>query len=307
MIMGNNKVKVAIALSTFNGEKYLARQIESVFSQRIQKSVDITLFVRDDGSTDDTRRILKAYEDVGRLVYIEGNNIGVCESFLSLLQYIPSHYDYVALCDQDDAWHEDKLARAIEVLSDADLAVPQLYCSEYIFCDADLNPVGKSALNKSGVTFEKMLFENVCSGNTMVMNQSLHEIVVSLGPSDVYCHDWWVALLASALGEIHYDRHFYSLDYRRIGTNASPTGSSAIKLLKYRLTKFIKNGELENIRAQLQKLLNGERDGLDPEKARTLELFLSRNRLSKAFAGVRLRQTISGEFMLRVLFLFGKL
>lgn len=299
-----SEIRIAIVLSTYNGERYLDDQLASLFRQRLPEGTDVTVFVRDDGSSDKTQLILSRYTD-SHFRLTKGDNVGVSSSFMSALCSVPLTYDFIALCDQDDVWHEDKLARAINVLSNFDHNIPRLYCSEYIFCDAELNPIGKSTLNKSGVNFEKLLFENICSGNTMVMNRALHEAVRAFGSEGVYCHDWWIALSASALGEIHYDRQFYSLDYRRIGSNASPTGSGVISLLQYRFSKFIKGGDLEKIQTQLQKLLDETGDRLDPSKTRTLELFLSRYRLRKVFAGVRLRQTITGELMLRALFLLG--
>lgn len=302
-----SKVQIAVAVSTYNGERYLFSQIESILSQQINETIDITIFVRDDGSSDGTCHTLEQYEKDGKLVLIRGCNVGVSASFISLLQDIPDYFDYIALCDQDDVWHKDKLERAISILSACDQSIPQLYCSEYIFCDAELNPIEKSTLNKHGICFEKLLFENVCSGNTMVMNRTLHMLVSSLGYDGVYCHDWWLAQLAAALGDIHYDKDFYSLDYRRIGENASPTGSGALRLLRYRFSKFIQGDELASIKFQLRKLLDSTSDNLDTAKASALRLFLSSHRFRKVLYKARLRQTVSGELMVRLLFLFGRL
>ncbi|WP_436232187.1 glycosyltransferase [Collinsella intestinalis] len=294
-------------MSSYNGAKYISQQIDSVLSQDLAGTADLSLYVRDDGSTDGTCQILQSYEDVQMLELIKGENIGVCKSFISLLQAIPQDYDYVALCDQDDVWHANKLFRAISVLSSTDQNIAQLYCSEFIFCDADLNIVRKSQLNKCGVCFEKLLFENICSGNTMVMNRTLHRIVASSDSEGVYCHDWWIALLAASFGDVYFDKNFYSLDYRRIGSNASPAGSDMIKLFIYRLNKFIRGGDLKRIESQLQKLQCEMGERLDPEKALTLNMFLRKGRLQKAFANIRLRQTLSSELMLRILFLSGLL
>lgn len=300
-------LNIAVVMSTYNGERYVEEQLESVFEQQLPNGVNLDVVVRDDGSTDETLSILRGYAQKGRIELHEGRNVGVCASFLDLLEGLPLRYDYVALCDQDDVWHADKLLRAVSVLDRFGQTTPQLYCSEYIFCDSGLTPIGKSQLNKSGVTFEKMLYENVCSGNTMVMNRALHDVIRSLGHEGVYCHDWWLALIATALGELHYDTTFFSLDYRRIGSNASPTGSGFLKLLRYRIAKFVKAGELELVVHQLQALWLGVGEKLDRAKADTLNRFLSDKRMCKAMMPIRLRQTISGELMLRILFLLGRL
>ena len=302
-----SKVQVAIAISTYNGEKFISEQLESIFSQCMPEGIELTVFVRDDGSADGTLRILEKYEKEKKLVLFKGQNLGVTASFMCLLQHIPLYFNYIALCDQDDVWHRDKIESAVIVLSKCDQSIPQLYCSEYIFCDAELSPIGRSTLNKRGVCFDNLLFENVCSGNTMVMNCALHKMTSRLGGDGVYCHDWWIALLAAAFGEIHYDKNFYSLDYRRIGENASPTGSGALRLLRYRFTKFIQGDGLESVTLQLRKLLDSTSDDLASGKADTLRLFLGLNRFGKVFYKARLRQTIAGELMLRFLFLSGRL
>lgn len=306
MLINLDKVRIAVIVSTFNGEKYLDEQMQSILAQHFSMPVEMSIFVRDDGSTDGTCSLLSKYMG-SNFEVIKGENRGVCASFLSALEFVPDSFDYIALCDQDDVWHDDKLDRAISVLSDCDHSVPQLYCSEYIFCDAELNPIGRSSLNKRGVCFDNLLFENVCSGNTMVMNRTLRRLASALGGDGVYCHDWWLAQLAAAIGVIHYDRKFYSLDYRRIGENASPTGSGALHLLRYRFTKFIQGDGLKSIVLQLHKLLDSTSGNLDAGKVDTLRLFLGSNRLGKVFYKARLRQTISGELMLRLLFLFGRL
>ena len=297
---------IAVVMSTYNGAEHVAEQLDSVLAQDVATRAELSVYVRDDGSRDATREILGAYDADGRIHFLPGENLGVVGSFLDVLGAVPSEVDYVALCDQDDVWHADKLSRALEVLAARDQSVPQLYCSEYIFCDAQMNPQGRSHLNQTGVDFNKMLYENIVSGNTTVVNRALVDAVVAAGREGVYCHDWWLALVACAIGELTYD-DFASLDYRRTGSNVSPTGTGGLSLLRYRVKTFFENGELRNITVQLRKLDECFGERMAPEKRAVLRRFLEGGRFAKAFAPVKLRQKPVEELAVRLLFLAGKL
>ena len=187
-----------------------------------------------------------------------------------------------------------------------DQAIPQLYCSEYIFCDAEMNPVGASHLNQIGVDFPTMLYENMVSGNTVVINRTLAEVVRDAGREGVYTHDWWLGLLATALGELTYD-DFASLDYRRTGSNASPTGTSTANIMRKRIETFFVKNQLKDVTRQLEKLQQLYGAQMSPQKRALLSRFLEGGRVRKALAPVRLRQKPVEELALRAMFLLGML
>lgn len=301
--MRSEAPSIAVVMSTYNGADHVIEQLESVLSQDVG---ELSVYVRDDGSTDGTLSLLAPYERRGDIVLVRGENLGVVGSFLELVSLVPEDVEYVALCDQDDVWHHDKLSRALSVLGSRPGDLPRVYCSEYVFCDAQMVRQGRSHLNRTGVSFAKMLFENVTSGNTMVLNRVLVALVREAGREGVYCHDWWIALVASALGEVVYD-DFCSLEYRRTGSNASPTGSSGLALLRYRLRTFLAAGELSCVSEQLGKLDSCFGAQLSPERRSLLGRFLSGGRVKKALAPVRLRQKLPDELALRALFLAGRL
>lgn len=304
--LSNKRMSIAVVISTYNGAEYLRDQIESVLAQDVAALADYMVYVRDDGSKDGTVDILSEYASRGDIEFERGDNLGVVGSFFELIKHVPSSVDYIALCDQDDVWHTNKLSRALMVLSNRDQMIPQLYCSEYVFCDASMMCQTRSHLNRNGVTFQKMLYENMVSGNTTVINRKLADEIVRAGREDVYCHDWWFALVATALGELTYD-DFASLDYRRTGANASPTGAGVLVLLCYRIKTFFKKGQLDDITRQLQKLDACFGECMTVEKRKLLNRFLNGGRFTKAVTPVRLRQKISEELALRLLFLLGKL
>ena len=294
---------VAVVMSTYNGARYLAEQVDSVLGQT---GCRVQLFVRDDGSRDDTAAILEDYAKRGLLTLEVGENRGMVRSFFAALAMVPPTFEYIAFCDQDDVWHPDKLSRALSVLQPRNQAVPQLYCSEYNFCDEQLNRTARSHLNRIGVCFSRLMAENVCSGNTMLMNRALVAELLADGPDDVYVHDWWTALVAAGLGEITYD-DFASLEYRRIGENVSPTGSSGIPLLLFRLKTFFGKGDLARITTQLRRYRNRYGSRLQPEDRKMLDRMLDGGRLAKAFVPTRLRQKPGEELAVRMLYLAGLL
>lgn len=294
---------ISVVVSTYNGGPYIAAQIESILAQ---DAPNVHVLVRDDGSSDNTLEVLKPYAMRGDIELVEGKNLGVVGSFLDGVARVADSADFVALCDQDDVWHADKLSRALSVLAQKNNGIPQLYCSEYIFCDAEMHPKEKSQLNKSGVSFAKMLYENPTSGNTMVMNRALAQKIAKAGREGVYTHDWWIALVAATLGELAFD-DFASLDYRRLSSSVSPTGTSAWNILKYRVKNLLNREELGKITAQLEKLNDCFGGEMSVEKQALLRHFLTAGRLGKAFTRARLRQKPAEDLALRLLFLAGML
>ena len=298
-----NDTPVAVVMSTYNGERYLAEQIESVLAQ---DAPGVRLFVRDDGSTDGTVALLQSYADKGLIDFVAGENKGVVESFYEALALPPKHYPYVAFCDQDDVWHHDKISKALAVLTPRDQSIPQLYCSEYVFCDEQLDNKVPSRLNRIGVSFSTLMVETICSGNTTVMNRVLVDELLAHGTKGVYLHDWWSALVAAGLGEVSFDE-YASLDYRRISSSVSPTGSHGLPLLAYRVRTFLGDGQLKRITEQLEEFRASYGDRLQPEDRELLDLLLDGGHLRKALAPVRLRQKPAEELAVRALFLLGLL
>ena len=121
--MPHNTPAVAVVMSTYNGMPYVGEQVQSVLSQ---EGVEPRLFVRDDGSTDGTVEYLRSLEEKGELTLLSGGNLGVVGSFVELLRRAPAEFEWVALCDQDDVWRPDKLARAVAALSQGSQDVPRL-------------------------------------------------------------------------------------------------------------------------------------------------------------------------------------
>ena len=294
--------RMAVVMSVYNGAAHFREQIDNIVDQGLPAVCSLELYVRDDGSTDETKAILACYAARDKLTNELGPNIGVVASFPCLVGEILPSIDYFCFADQDDVWHTDKVSRALEVIDSSEIPAPLLYASEYVFCDAGLNAVSRSQLNKQSIIFSKLLYENAVSGNAVVFNRPLIDLVRRTHVENVYCHDWRVALLAASADEMLYDRIFYFLDYRRTGSNASATGTGGFSVLKNCLRRFLKGGELPLVFQQLVALRRDYDDIIRDECYRVPDRFIEGSRIAK-----RLGRTISGELVVRLLFTLGRL
>lgn len=206
---------VTIMLSTYNGEKYLCEQLDSLFRQQ---DVNIMVTVRDDGSRDDTCNILEEYKSRYHLVWYTGANLRPANSFLNLL-HNAGNSDYYAFCDQDDVWMEDKLKVATGILKRYPPNEPAMYFSAKRLVDAELNMI-KDTNENPLLTLEEAFIYNPVTGCTLVMNKALRDVVVSAEISTIpSLHDSWVYRICLAIGgHVYYDPMPHIL-YRQHGGN----------------------------------------------------------------------------------------
>lgn len=212
---------VAVMMSTYNGAKYLCEQIDSILQQ---KYINVELYIRDDGSTDETLSILKKYEVYDNVHIYSCKNIGVVESFMDLLFTVPKNYNFYAFSDQDDVWLLNKIKVAIDRIGEED--IPKLYFSRKTFVDENLNEIFMNDIHVRDTGIGVALINSFASGCTMVFNQRLHEYLCQYHPKlkSMRLHDAWVCIVAAALGKVVYDRDSYIL-YRQHGDNITGRGS----------------------------------------------------------------------------------
>lgn len=226
--------KVQILLSSYNGEKFIDEQIESLINQN---SVDINILVRDDGSTDGTIAILEKYRSKGILNYYQGQNMKPAKSFLNLIEN-SQDADYYAFCDQDDYWNENKLIKAIELLADY-TSSPALYFSKAELVNAQLQPIKHKGYPKKAYTFGQAIIKNNATGCTMVFNQNLMSIIRGYYPSFVTMHDYWVYLICLSIGgKVIYDNNSY-IKYRQHSNNVVGGKNSFIHTCKNKFKMLV--------------------------------------------------------------------
>ena len=140
-----SSTRVQVVLSTFNGQRFLQDQIESILNQDY---TEVDLLIRDDGSTDETPHILERYKILKNVQISQGHNVGVVKSFFKLLDASSLDAEYIAFCDQDDVWGKDKVSRAIGILKKHGDNTPVMYCSRVTLADENLKILGYSQIPK---------------------------------------------------------------------------------------------------------------------------------------------------------------
>jgi len=262
--------KIVVLLSSYNGERYIGEQIESILSQN---DIEVTLLIRDDGSKDRTLDIIEEYcskcNNIELINRDDKANVGVKESFLSLVRYALENYpdiNYFSFSDQDDVWLEDKLSAAINFFSDSDKNI--LYFSNKTIVDSDLNKLADEHLIYYNDVLE-ICWGSQAFGCTMIFDRRLAAIVLNGYQGIDLLHDSIFYRVAHITGsKIVFDENAYIL-YRQhkknvIGISGSKKTGNNWKGLFSKSECFI-----SNLCAQL---LNQYRDSLSKEGRYYLEL-----------------------------------
>lgn len=233
--------RVAILMSTYNGEEYLGEQIESIIKQSYR---DWHLYIRDDGSKDRTIEIIEKYtRQDERITFFNKDHIenkGITRSFMDLLSHVDA--DFYMFSDQDDYWKEDKVLHSLNKMLDQDYqSEPICIHTDLQIVDADLH--GNEVMNADNVwhDFPHLLFCNCVTGCTMMINQQLKNILHfdRINYSKIYLHDWWIALVAAAFGKVVYLNEATIL-YRQHGNNVvGKNEKNTLGHLLYRVTHQI--------------------------------------------------------------------
>lgn len=228
--------KVCVLLSTYNGELYIKEQIDSIFSQ---SDVDVTLIIRDDGSTDHTIDVIRDLEKIYSIVLLLGENIGWQRSFGYLLKTALNYgqFDYFAFADQDDIWLHNKLISAIEQLSLYENSIA-LYGSQLI-CYDDNNGSETNLyenMEKAKKSLQSRYFLGVAPfGCSMVWNKELQKKYLEVQLELDVHHDVWMHVLARSFGSVIIDNNSY-IKHRIHSNNAA----GVEKKMLGRIKKFFK-------------------------------------------------------------------
>lgn len=267
----DGRAQVAILMCTRNGDAFLGEQLKSIADQ---SHTSWTLIVSDDGSSDRTLDILRAFsEDRPQKVIVRnGPQRGVTANFLSLACDRKIEADYFAFCDQDDIWHKDKLSRALAWLGSVSDNVPSLYCGRTELIRTDGRPFGYSPHFMRPPSFQNALVQSLGGGNTMVFNKATKQLHEAAGPLDVVLHDWWSYQLVSAAGGmIRYDPEPV-LKYRQHGENL--VGSNMSQLARIARLRMLMNGSFRDWNSTNIAALNSVPANLvRPENRITLDQF----------------------------------
>ncbi|MFP3125530.1 glycosyltransferase family 2 protein [Ectobacillus funiculus] len=252
--------KVQILLSTYNGEKYIRQQLDSLLGQDY---TNISILIRDDGSKDETVSIVEAYSKKhNNITLIKGENKGVISSFFELILHASPDASYYAFCDQDDFWKPTKVSRAVSLLGKEDTRTPLLYFSRLDIVDEQLQLLKHSQIPPQGAGLENALIQNIATGCTIVFNRTMRELFQAHTPriEMVTMHDAWFYLLGTAFGKVIYDEQSHLL-YRQHSSNTLGMADSKLKSALVRYKTFKKKGHQKPYTtqtAEFYRLFEGE-------------------------------------------------
>ena len=236
---------ICILMSTYNGEKFLSEQLQSIEDQTDK---NWRLVISDDGSSDNTLAIAKQFQQKwgnDRLEIRQGPQQGFCQNFLSMACDSDIRADLYAFSDQDDVWMADKLARAVSYFKASNESqLPRAYGSRTQIVDEALNPLGFSPEFTLPRSFRNALVQSISGGNTQVFNQATKELLEQAGPQQVVSHDWWLYQIVKGAGGIFYYDSNPTLLYRQ-HSNAIVGANSSFRARLDRIF-YVLNGRFKN-------------------------------------------------------------
>lgn len=298
---------VNILISTYNGASFIEEQLDSIFAQTYQ---DFHVYIRDDGSDDNTVPIITSYMENRHLqqqiTLVEGRNLGFCQSFFELL-HMAKEGDYWAFCDQDDVWLPDKLNLSVHWMEGKEnQEIPLLYHSGFQLGNADLSEKKIYKPKKFKYRFYNSITSNLFFGFAVTINRPLYERLLLVNPEQVKYHDWFSAMITAAFGYYHIS-HQISAIHRQHKNNSSPLYffkkiPHGIRLLKGDF--FYTRNAREFMHLFGDELCQSDRE--------ILSWFLNerysfKNSCKKAFYPHRWNPQLPVELVLRGLMLIGKI
>ena len=241
---------LTIMLATYNGEKYLPAQLDSLMAQTF---TEFTIWVQDDVSTDSTWEILEDYNvrypgkfHLNRRTENSGSSKN---NFLDLMTTIRD--SYLMLCDQDDIWLPNKIEvtmAKMKAMEEVHPNLPLLVHTDLKVVDHDLKVISPSFRQQTMRDYTRMGLRHVLnlnnvSGCTVMYNRALAELLIA-SPKHCVMHDWWLQLVATACGKVDHINEATIL-YRQHGKNVC--GAKDVRKISYKLGRLLKGGDLKAV------------------------------------------------------------
>ncbi len=300
---------IEILLATYNGERFLPEQIESITSQSFE---DYNMLASDDNSSDCTFEILRSYESVlgEKIKVVQSNTHSAKENFYNLLDMADA--EYIALCDQDDFWESDKLEKSLKAIQRLEKRygkeMPILVHSDLEIVDENLNSQNKKMSELTGIneaikyakkeskylytistekSFSRYLVENNITGNTVIINKALLDIYKR--PKVSFMHDWWLGLIALTFGKVGFLNECL-VKYRQHESNElGAKNPLELRNIKKRNKQKIREN-YDCMFAQVEEFLRLYKDELG--KSRSADTYFARKYLN-AFANMKSKNRVS--------------
>ena len=232
-------MKIAVLMSTYNGHNFLDKQLESLANQTVAKIM--TVYIRDDGSSDDTFKIISKWMNQMNIVLYKESNAGPSMSFWKLLMNTDIQADFYAFCDQDDIWDSDKLEVAIKQLN----RNAHLYAFNCRIIDENGKVITKERLtSKPLIELRRLFISGFTQGCSMVFDDQLRRYMQHLELRCVPMHDIVLMLYALNFGTIYWDQntHFgYRVHSSNVVAKGNKTGIQKLKTILWNWKNSSKN------------------------------------------------------------------
>jgi len=223
---------ITILMATYNGSKFFAAQIDSIIAQSY---TNWELLIRDDGSSDDTVNLILAAvknDDRIKIITNPSKQPGACANFSSLLSWAKANreLDYIMFCDQDDIWLPGKITYSLHQLQQTEMAnqgKPCLVYGHLNMMDENGEPMKEIISMLAPPHFNNIIVQNPMFGCTMMFNKALAQLLPEI-PPNAENHDYWVALVAVALGVYTIIPEDIIL-YRQHTNNVTSQGAGLLK------------------------------------------------------------------------------
>ena len=250
-----DKPLIGILMATYNGEKFIKEQIESILDQTYK---NWKLIIHDDGSTDSTVDMIKEYakKHLYRIIFIDDGIKcgGAKENFAHLMQIAKDkfNFDYIMFSDQDDVWLPNKIEITLNKMLNVEHEVgkdkPILIHTDLKVVDEHLNVIAESfwkyqKINPRDNTLNRLLCQNVVTGCTVLINKPALDITLPI-PDGAILHDWWIALVVATFGQIFYVPRATILYRQHLSNETGAKNWNFISIIK----KIFKKKEIEEIK-----------------------------------------------------------
>lgn len=272
--------EVTILLATYNSEKFLAEQLNSILDQSYS---NWKLIIQDGGSTDSTIDIVKKYleENSEKVCLIRSKErLNACQNFSKLLKH--SKTEFTMFCDHDDVWLPNKIELTLTRIKkeENNQKVPICVFTDLSVVDEELKLISKSFFSFSNIDPHRLklnyqLLQNVPTGCTMMMNRALLNLIPEI-PNGAVMHDHWVSLTSICFGKLLY-LNVPTILYRQHQNNVFGIKAYGIRFFISKLTIGIKKSveRFKQNTNQARAFLNVYTDELNDKHKATLKAFIS--------------------------------
>jgi glycosyltransferase involved in cell wall biosynthesis len=286
-------------MCTFNGERFLVDQIESILQQDHQ---NFRIWISDDGSTDGTMDVLEAYRarlGGDRFAILRGPGQGFAANFLSLLRRPDIEADYFAFADQDDICETTRLSNAISLIGLEVAGLPVVYSSRSRLVDCHNIEIGLSRAFRRPPSFRNAIIQSIGGGNTMVIDRWARDLACLAQVRSIVSHDWWLYMLVTGAGGKMIFDTVPATRYRQHDGNL--VGMNLGWKMKLQRLRMLVGGQFKQWNDLNISALQDSRHLLTPENRRVLDQFSAARdatlveRLAGIWRSGAYRQTVMDE------------